>query len=128
MSGGGSNPEYTYDADGKRIRKKLGTTLTEYVYNAAGQVVAERKSTNGGSSWSWDRGYVYLGSQLLAQYDKALGTQGATTYFAHKDHLGSTRLLTNYSGAVHQSYDYLPYGEPIIRRTLKRISAALRTA
>jgi YD repeat-containing protein len=85
-SGGGSNPEYTEftpslpggrgDADpsaalragGKRIRKKIGTTLSEYVYNAAGQVVAERKSTNGGSSWAWDRGYVYLGSQLLALF------------------------------------------------------------
>jgi YD repeat-containing protein len=52
--GGGSNPEYTYDADGKRIRKKLGSIVTEYLNNAAGQVVAERQGS------TCTKGYVYF--------------------------------------------------------------------
>jgi RHS repeat-associated protein len=110
--GGGNNPEYLYDANARRVRKKIGSTLTEFIYDAAG-IVAERESTNGGSSWTWTKGYVYLGSEMLVQYNGVIGTQGATAYFAHKDHLGSTRLLTKWDKSYDpaDAYDYLPFGE-----------------
>ena len=38
---------------------------------------------------------------------------GATTYFAHADHIGSTRVLTTVTATLHQSYDYYPFGELI---------------
>jgi RHS repeat-associated protein len=41
--------------------------------------------------------------------------KNSTTYFAHRDHLGSTRLLTNQS--VYDSLDYLPFGEQIAGAT-----------
>jgi RHS repeat-associated protein len=54
------------------------------------------------------KGYVYLGGQLVAQY------KDGTTYFVHKDHLGSTRMLTKLDKSpLEAPYDYLPYGEPI---------------
>jgi len=89
---------YTYDADGRRVRKIASAVTTEYIYGAGG-VVAEKVGT------TWTVGYVYLGGQLLAQY------KNNTTYFTHKDHLGSTRALTTVSGSLHEQYDYLPYGE-----------------
>jgi RHS repeat-associated protein len=90
---------YTYDANGRRVRKIASGTTTEYIYDVSGNVVAEKVGT------AWTRGYAYLGGQLAAQYSDG------TTYFVHKDHLGSTRLLTKVDKSVHQSYDFLPYGE-----------------
>jgi RHS repeat-associated protein len=48
-----------------------------------------------------------MNGQLIAEY-----TAG-TTYFVHKDHLGSTRLMTKVDGTVYDSMDYLPFGEQI---------------
>jgi len=47
---------------------------------------------------------------MLAQYDGVLGAGGATTYFAHTDHLGSTRVLTTVTATLHESYDHYPFG------------------
>jgi RHS repeat-associated protein len=44
---------------------------------------------------------------LLAEYENS------TTYFIHKDHLGSTRVMTKVDGSVYDSMDYLPFGEQI---------------
>src|SRR6202171_602822 len=48
--------------------------------------------------------------QLAAEY--GVPTDSGTTYLT-ADHLGSTRLLTNSSGAVKKRYDYFPFGEDI---------------
>jgi hypothetical protein len=61
------------------------------------------------------KGYIYtsaslsagFGGQMVAQY------KDSTTYFAHKDYLGSTRVLTRVDKTVYDSLDYLPYGEQI---------------
>jgi hypothetical protein len=52
-------------------------------------------------------GYIYLNGRLVAEY------KDDTTYFAHRDHLGSTRLLTRLGQIVCDSMDYLPFGEQI---------------
>jgi RHS repeat-associated protein len=76
---------YSYDGDGRRVRKTDTTGTTVFVYNPGGQVIAEYggPSTNGGIS--------YL-----------------TT-----DHLGSTRVVANSQGNVIARHDYLPFGEEI---------------
>ena len=83
------------------MEKNVGGAKTEYIYGIDGNVVAEVNGSNGG----WQVGYVYLGGQLLAQYS------GGTTYFAHTDHLGSPRVLTDINGSGYDNYDYLPFGE-----------------
>jgi len=100
---------------GRRVRKTIGSTITEFIYDLAGNVATERQSTNGGTSWMWTKGYVYFVGQMLLQYDGVLGAQGAATYFAHKDHLGSSRLLTkpDKSYLPQDVYDYLPFGEQL---------------
>jgi RHS repeat-associated protein len=78
---------YTYDGDGRRISKSVGTpaVVTLFAYDAAGNLAAEY----GGSST--DTG----------------------TRFLTPDHLGSTRLVTTSTGAVDTTYDYFPFGEEI---------------
>jgi RHS repeat-associated protein len=74
---------------------------TEFIYDLNGNVVAEMQGT------TWTKGYVYLCGQLVAQY------ADSTTHFVHKDHLGSTRLLTKVDQSVQETLDFLPYGEQL---------------
>jgi RHS repeat-associated protein len=99
---------YVYDALGRRVRKSgLGVPLTtDFVYDLSGNVVGEFAPTCSGAE-CLTVGYAYLNGQLAAQY------RGGTTYFVHKDHLGSTRLLTKLDQTVYDSLDYLPFGEQI---------------
>lgn len=53
----------------------------------------------------WSVGYIYLGGQMVAEY------KNGTTYFAHGDHLGSTRVATKVDKTMQASYDLMPYGE-----------------
>ena len=39
--------------------------------------------------------------------------KGTTTYFLHRDHWGSTRLVTALDQSVSDNLDYLPFGEQI---------------
>lgn len=79
---------YVYDGEGRRVQKTVGTTVTTFVYDAAGN--------------------------LTAEYGPPSSVAG-TTYLT-ADHLGSTRLVTNASGAPipgTSRYDYAPFGEEL---------------
>ncbi len=97
---GGSTATYVYDGDGRRVKKVAGGATTLYFRDVAGLVVSELDGAG-----SFQVGYVYLNGQLLALY------KDSTTYFAHKDHLGSTRLLTKLDQSIQECIDYLPFGE-----------------
>ena len=85
-----TNVKYRYDGEGRRVQKEVvGGKTTTYVYNAAGQLVAE-----------------YAGT-----------VPGALRYLT-PDHLGSTRVVTGAvvsgsDGGVVSRHDYLPFGEEI---------------
>jgi len=93
VSQGGVNSAYTYDSGENRISKTSGTTTTLYFGSGLEQ-------TNGSSVQ-----YYYASGMLVAQKDAA----GNKTWF-HSDRLGSTRLMTNGSGSIVKTYDYLPFG------------------
>jgi RHS repeat-associated protein len=103
---GGSTATYVYNGSGQRMAKTVGSTTTEYLYDESGNVVTEWCINCAGYT-GWTVGYIHAGGQLLAEY-----TNG-TTYFIHKDHLGSTRVMTKVDGSVYDSLDYLPFGEQI---------------
>jgi RHS repeat-associated protein len=98
---GGAGAVYTYDGEGRRVKKVTGTgslaVTTTYVYDASGKPVAEYATNTAGSE---------------------TGTRYLTA-----DHLGSTRVVTDGSKAVTTQttansaakarYDYLPFGEEI---------------
>src|SRR6266566_5065168 len=96
---GGSTATYAYDPNGRRVTKTIGSTITNYAYDLAQNVLFETQGTN------WSTAYIYFAGALTAEYSNN------TTYFLHGDHLGSTRLLTGVNQSVAQNLDYLPFGE-----------------
>jgi RHS repeat-associated protein len=78
---------YSYDGDGRRVKKVSGIETTIFVYDASGQLVAEYSiSTPQGS--------------------------GGTSYLT-SDSLGTPRVITDQSANVKSRHDYLPFGEEI---------------
>ena len=77
---------YVYDGDGRRVGKTAGSATTVYVYDATGQLAAE----------------------YAAAPPALTGTLYLTT-----DPLGSTRAVTDGTGAAVAYHDYLPFGEEI---------------
>ncbi len=92
---------YLYDAEGRRVEKKIAGVARDYTYNPSGQVLGEIGSSG------LDLGRIYLGGSPVAVYENG------TTYFIHRDHLGSTRVMTNLSQAAVECDDYFPFGELI---------------
>jgi RHS repeat-associated protein len=90
VGGTQSTTNYSYDGDGKRVKKVTGNTTTTYVYDAGGQLAAEYLS--GGTN-------------------PDTGTQYLTA-----DHLGSTRVAATIASGVVTTvnrFDYLPFGQEI---------------
>jgi RHS repeat-associated protein len=89
FNGGSGTTTYTYDGDGRRVRKVDNAGVTSvYAYNAQGQLAAEYSSL------------------------PASTVPGGTSYVL-ADHLGSTRLMTHPDGTLRSRHDYLPFGEEI---------------
>jgi RHS repeat-associated protein len=82
----GTSGQYFYDGDARRVKKIDSTGTTVFVYNMAGQ--------------------------LIAEYTSGTPSGGGTSYLT-SDHLGSTRVVTKADGSVKARYDYLPFGEEI---------------
>jgi RHS repeat-associated protein len=80
---------YYYDGDGQRVKKFVAATneTTIFVYNAAGQLVAEYSTT---------------------------AVQNPTISYLTTDTLGSPRINTDAKGQVTARHDYMPFGEEII--------------
>jgi len=96
----------TYDASGRRVEKNAGGVRTQYGYGAGG-VVAEWVNGAQPMQGTWTVGYITFNGQMVAQYS------AGTTFFAHKDHLGSLRVLTKLDKTVQDNMDYLPFGEQV---------------
>lgn len=76
---------YTYDGDGRRVRKSSSGSTTVFVYDAVGKLVAEYASQT---------------------------STGGTSYLT-PDHLNNTRVVSNSTGTVTSRHDYLPFGEEL---------------
>jgi RHS repeat-associated protein len=84
---------YSYDAEGVRLTKTIGTTTTYYVgndYEVTGSTATK---------------YVSLAGTMVA---KRVGT---TTSWIHTDHQGSIQAVTNASGVEIQRLKHRAYGE-----------------
>jgi RHS repeat-associated protein len=61
----GSAAEYTYDAEGHRVMRRVNGTTTYYVYGWHGELVSEFEEISGAESWKGD--YLYLAGRLVAR-------------------------------------------------------------
>jgi len=100
------------------VARQVGGQWTYVVSEGSGSPLSELALVGG--AWTKVRDYVWLDGQLLAQVEYA-GTQGYE-YFAHLDHLGTPRALSNRSGQVVWSSYQRPYGEVLERTVVDPVS------
>jgi RHS repeat-associated protein len=94
---------YLVDAQGQRVGREVdGRLVTGYLYDAAGEVVAE---TNAAGALVARYGYDQLGHLALVE-------EGGNTYRVVTDQNGSPLLVVNSkSGAVADAITYDPWGQ-----------------
>jgi RHS repeat-associated protein len=95
---------YTYNPLGNRVRKDVGSTPTEYFF-FAGNVIAELNPNT--AAWT---DYIFGGKE---RYAKDSSSNGSGVQYYHSDHLGTTRIMTDASGAKISDCTYGPFGEEI---------------
>ncbi|MGD9369380.1 MAG: RHS repeat-associated core domain-containing protein, partial [Desulfobacteraceae bacterium] len=85
---------FTYDGDGRRVKKESGGDTVIYVD-------ATYEIRNGQPVK-----YIFAGNQRVAK------VVGSTVQYYHKDHLGSSAIVTDTSGNMLESLVYEAYGQP----------------
>ena len=92
-----------YDGNGLRVKKNDNGAQTYYLRSSVlgGQVVAEISWT--GAIWQWSRGYVYLGSKLLA-------VQQGGVFWMHEDPVNKSKRVTNSAGTWISAIELDPWG------------------
>ncbi len=117
---GGSNWNYyLYDADGKRVRRIVGTTQEYWqVYGFDGELIAEYPVN--GAAGSPQKEYGYRGGQLM------IVAEGSNVKWLMSDQLGTPRMVVDKSGRLTDDtstttifegvirHDYLPFGEELL--------------
>jgi len=86
--GGSTLANYTYDALGQRIQKIANGQTESYVYNEAGQLLAESGATN--------RDYIWMDGIPVANIDTSSGS--STMTYVTADQLGTPRAIADANG------------------------------
>jgi len=101
--------QYVYSAEGDRLEKSVGKTITEEV-RVGNDVIAERSADG---SWT---DYLYAAGRRIA----AIRETGVRYYVA--DPLGTTRTELSASGEVISQSNVSPFGKVILSSTAQAIS------
>lgn len=99
LTNGATTASYTYNGDGVRVGRTVDGATTAYLQDLASGLPVVLRETASGTPTD----YVY-GTDLV------LGLSIGTPTYYHTDGLGSTRLLTNNSGVVTDTYSYDAFG------------------
>jgi len=121
---GGGQTEFTYDGDGGRVKKSLrgaaeGGDETIYV----GSLYEESTESAGMMPFGSTIKHIFAGSNRVCtvksyQMGPGGGMPGGgevTTFsYFHSDHLGSSNIITDETGAIAQRLEYAPYGKTTV--------------
>ncbi len=88
---------YAYDGDGRRVSKSNGKL---YWYGSGGDILAETDASGNATAE-----YIFFGGKRVAM----LPAGGNPIYYV-EDLLGTSRVITNNTGAVCYDADFYPYG------------------
>jgi RHS repeat-associated protein len=107
-SASGNGLTQSYDGDRLRVKKVENGVVTYYLRSSVlgGQVINEL-----GSGGSFQRGYVYLGNQLLAIQ------QSSQVSWVHQDPVTKSQRITNSAGTITSTIDLDPWGGETSRST-----------
>ncbi len=94
------NSTFVYDGEGQRVKKIVGTTTTRYISK-----LYECDTTGANTSCSR---FIWANDTRIAT---VAVTSGAVHYW-HGDHLGSSSVITDSTGAKVQALTYSPFGGP----------------
>jgi RHS repeat-associated protein len=94
--------KFSYDSSGDRVKKQIAAGAPTYSFGPLVEF-----SERGGLTK-----YYYAGSRLVAR------RQGTAVIYYHLDHVNSTRLVTDASGATANQYDYSAYGRKVLNHEL----------
>ncbi len=103
-AGGGTN-KYAYDADGKRVRRQVGSAQYWQVYGIGGELVAE---------YQWNGTTATLQKEYGSGGGAMIVAESATVVrWLVTDHLGTPRIIADQSGSLGgvTRHDYYPFGE-----------------
>ncbi len=101
MSEPRTRTKYTYDGDGKRVKKSNGTL---YWYGLGSDPLDETDLTGVTTNAAFKE-YAFFGGKRIARRDYL---NNINYYFA--DHLGTARIVANSSGTVLDDSDFYPFG------------------
>jgi RHS repeat-associated protein len=106
-NGGGGN--YTYDGDGKRVKRITAGQEWWYVYGIGGELVAEYLAS---APATLKKEYGYRGGQLLVVWNTDEPLADKKLKWLVTDLLGSTRMEADKSGSLAgiTRHDYDPFG------------------
>ena len=96
---GTATTTFGYDYSGDRVTKKVGSQATT-------TYVGKYFDAQGATTTA----YIFLPSGELVASIEGNG-QATSTRYIHGDHLGSTNVVTDESGAAVSMLDYYPFGE-----------------
>ncbi|MGD0733375.1 MAG: RHS repeat-associated core domain-containing protein [Terracidiphilus sp.] len=99
----GSTATYVYNARNQRVRATVGSTITEFLFDASGRRVSEWN----GSTHTELNGRYYWRGKPIAFYT----TASSAVQFEHQDWLGTERMRTTYNGGVEGTFTSLPFGD-----------------
>jgi RHS repeat-associated protein len=105
----GQLSSYTYDFDGRRVRRIVGVQAEVWqIYSVGGELVAEYAANAAASSPQMEYGYRNGGLLITA-------SSGANVQWTVTDHLGTPRMIADRTGSLAgvKRHDYLPFGEEL---------------
>lgn len=103
-----SSATYTYDAEGRRVRRSTPNGTVWQVYGIDGELLAEYAASAAPSAPQKE--YGYRSGELLITAESA----GQVNWLV-ADHLGTPRMIADQTGNLVgiKRHDYLPFGEEI---------------
>ncbi len=99
----GANRAPSFRTCRQRVERQENTgEFVEMAYDAEGRLIGTHARQ---AEWWWEEFFVSLGSRPLVKY------QWWRTFFPHPNHLGSTTLVSDESGAVISDELFYPWGQ-----------------
>lgn len=114
----GQQSVYTYDGDGRRVRRQTGGQETWQIYGLDGELLAEYAAN--ASSSTPQKEYGYRNGEMLVTAQPSANVQWMVA-----DQLGTPRIIADRTGSLAgiRRHDYLPFGEELYAGTGNRTTA-----